>query len=47
LITNAQLRHETGKRSRAYAEQNFDAVEIARHLLNMYRGALEKSKVNA
>jgi len=40
LIQDAQLRHETGKKSRAYAEQYHDADKIALQLANIYRDVI-------
>lgn len=46
LITNPQLRHDTGRQSRAYVEKYHDAEKIAKQLLNIYSEALEAKKIN-
>lgn len=44
LITNPQLRHDTGKKSRVYAEENFDSNKIALQLLSIYKEASAKKE---
>ena len=42
LICNAQLRYETGLRSRTYVENFHNAVKIGQQLLDIYRELLEE-----
>ncbi len=44
LITNPQLRHDTGKKSREYVEKYHDAEKIAKQLLHIYTEALQTKK---
>jgi glycosyltransferase involved in cell wall biosynthesis len=48
LISNAQLRHDIGKQSRAFAEDYFDIEKIANYLADVYKSAHQlKNPVNA
>lgn len=42
LITNAQLRHDTGIKSRAFAEKFHDVEKVSSQLLTIYKTELEK-----
>lgn len=42
LITNAQLRHDTGIKSRAFAEKFHDVEKVSSQLLTIYKAELEK-----
>lgn len=44
LITNPQLRHELGKKSRVFAEEHHDVDKAALHLSAIYKNALSKIK---
>ena len=46
LITNPQLRYDTGRQSREYVEKYHDAEKIAKQLQNTYKEALEAKKIN-
>lgn len=41
LISNPQLRHDTGKASRAYTEKYFDASKNSRQLVEIYNEVIE------
>lgn len=45
LITDGKLRHELGRRSRAYAEKHHDAHKIAHQLLAIYKELLSRQGV--
>ncbi len=47
LISNPQLRHDIGLKSREYAEKYFDANKIACQLIDIYKGEVEKGSQNA
>jgi hypothetical protein len=44
LVKDAALRHETGRKSRAYAEKYHDANLVAKDLVNVYREVLSRAK---
>jgi glycosyltransferase involved in cell wall biosynthesis len=43
MIQNGPLRHETGRKSRLYAEKHHDAGVVARQLAGIYRRTMEKA----
>ncbi len=44
LITNPQLRHDLGKRSRSFAEEHHDVDKVAQQLMFIYKNTLSKIK---
>lgn len=44
LLREGRLRHEIGKRSRAYVEKHHDAFKLAYQLVDIYRELIEKKR---